>query len=378
MVLVSALFLALSYDPYGEAEPQSFVQLKPRTIPILAYHRFSADIHSRLHHLDTTPQSFQEQLDYLKQQGYQTVSLDVFLQENKGKPLPEKPVIITIDDGFKSTYTVAFPMLKKMGFSATAFICPQYIGSAPALMTWSQCQEMAAAGFSIQSHSYIHGHLSLPRRGEDAFGYLDRVSRELQRSKSKIEDKIRMPVRHLAYPYGDYDLAVESLAVKSGYRTICLATRGTNTPWTNPVRLERNFINSKVTFNKFKGFLDVLYLSAMPIAPQEASVIKRVPLVLKARLLRMDRLDLSTVQMYLGERSYPTVVDEKTGQVSCAIPFLPRFGFHTASIVAREKLSQKTSMYSWTFAVRRKSDVSMFNKLLKLMNTSEVIPSAAP
>ena len=101
-----------------------------QTIPILCYHRFGP----KASKLTVTKASFESQMDYLAANGYHVVPLETvraFLDAKE--PLPRKTVAITIDDGYRSTYEVAFPVLRKHGFPATVFLYSDFVGASDAL-----------------------------------------------------------------------------------------------------------------------------------------------------------------------------------------------------------------------------------------------------
>src|SRR5699024_8650035 len=92
---------------------------------------------------------FEEQLEYLYENGYNTVSLDqlVGFVEN-GTPLPERPVMITFDDGYESNYTIAFELLRKYGFCASIFVVASEVGETPGSLRhfdWNEAREMVSS-----------------------------------------------------------------------------------------------------------------------------------------------------------------------------------------------------------------------------------------
>ena len=130
-------------------------------VPVLMYHYVSelppdADVYRR--DLTVSPEAFGAQLRYLDEAGYRPITLtDVYLALTEGYPLPEKPVVLTFDDGYRDAYEVVFPKLLEYGFPATFFVLatPAHYESE-AYMSWGQVREMSEAGMSIQAHGRDH------------------------------------------------------------------------------------------------------------------------------------------------------------------------------------------------------------------------------
>ena len=111
-----------------------------QTVPVLCYHRFG----SRASKLTVTPAAFAAQMDYLARNGYHVLNLAQLAAFVAGRePLPKKSVVITIDDGYRATYDIAFPILKKYGFPATVFLYSDFVGAGDAL-TYPQMKELIA------------------------------------------------------------------------------------------------------------------------------------------------------------------------------------------------------------------------------------------
>src|SRR5258708_20530121 len=131
-----------------------------QTVPILCYHQFATGRSTDL--MVMSRDSFTQQMDYLKNNNYHVISLadlQGFLAASK--PIPPRSIVLTIDDGFRSTYDIAYPILKSYGFKATFFIYTDFVGAGRAL-TWSQINELRASGIiDIQSHSKTHTSFSL-------------------------------------------------------------------------------------------------------------------------------------------------------------------------------------------------------------------------
>jgi peptidoglycan/xylan/chitin deacetylase (PgdA/CDA1 family) len=171
-------------------------------VPILMYHHVQdppASANAVRRDLSVSPKQFEKQLSYLKQEGYQSVTLnDLTLHVTLGEPLPDKPIILTFDDGYADAYTGAFPLLRRFGFSGTFFLVTAPLDADnPDFVTWTQVEEMHAAGMTFEPHSFDHPDM----RNRD----FDFVVFQVMASKEAIEDRTNEQCRFFAYPSGRYD-----------------------------------------------------------------------------------------------------------------------------------------------------------------------------
>jgi peptidoglycan/xylan/chitin deacetylase (PgdA/CDA1 family) len=177
-----------------------------RGIPILCYH--SIDRSGSL--LSMTPELFQRQMELLHVLDYRTLSLGAYCERMRHGDLPtnDRMVVLTFDDGYRNNYTVAFPVMRRFGFTATLFIATGYVGGRNTwydgpdleMASWEELREMSAAGFEIAPHTITHPRLNeLP---------LEAALREVEDSRKEIESRVGAPARVFAYPYGVYTHAL--------------------------------------------------------------------------------------------------------------------------------------------------------------------------
>jgi peptidoglycan/xylan/chitin deacetylase (PgdA/CDA1 family) len=134
-------------------------------VPILMYHYISEppeDADKYRLDLSTSPALFREQMQYLVDNGFETVDLyDLSLAITDKIELPAKPIIITLDDGYRDNYENAFPILQEMGQKATFFVTTEFVDLMnPDYMDWAMVEEMAAAGMRVEPHSKTHPDLT--------------------------------------------------------------------------------------------------------------------------------------------------------------------------------------------------------------------------
>ena len=209
-------------------------------VPILCYHRFGNHCESVL----CVPEDvFDRQMRYLKENGYRVISpqqLLAFLEYRQ--PLPRKSVMITVDDGYSSFYTVAYPILKKYGFTATLFIYTNFVGVSSKALSWDQLRELKANGFTIGSHSIAHSDLSKKDDNETDEAYLQRLQYEIADSKKILDTKLSQDTMFFAYPFGRVNDAAMLAAHKAGYKLAVTVQRGGNPFFSNPYTLQRDQI----------------------------------------------------------------------------------------------------------------------------------------
>ena len=206
---------------------KSIQPLRGRTVrvPIIIYHSVRPYIPKESLEQDTydvTPELFEEELRYLKDNNYTTISfteLHSFLAN--GTPLPQRAVILSFDDGWKNQFIYAYPLLKKYSMTGTFFIFSGAIGSRSSFMTWDDVLVMHRGGMHIEGHSYTHPILT------KTFGEQN-IYRELTMSKRVIESHTGTAVTVFAYPFGMYDDRIMHEVARAGY-TLARTTK--NTAW---------------------------------------------------------------------------------------------------------------------------------------------------
>jgi peptidoglycan/xylan/chitin deacetylase (PgdA/CDA1 family) len=195
-------------EPAAEAAPTAIAMPTPdgnvrvAHVPILMYHYLSAPpADADMYRLDlsVTPDLFAAQLDAMQQAGYTTISLYTLIDYlTTGSPLPEKPVVLTFDDGYRDNYTNAFPMLRDRGMTATFFIVTDFINDQrPEYLTWDMVREMYAAGMSIEGHG--RNHVSLAKKDRDYLIW------QALGTYETIEAEIGVRPHFICYPAGEYD-----------------------------------------------------------------------------------------------------------------------------------------------------------------------------
>ena len=177
-------------------------------IPVLNYHQINPTEKNPL----TVPTSdFAAQMKYLEENGYHTISpdeLNDFLVD--GKELPEKPILITFDDGYADNYEYAYPILKEHNMKATIFLVSDFMGRFENYLTWDKVYEMSENQIYIGSHTLSHFELTPLEQAE--------LVNQLVGGKLAVEWKTFKFCEYIAYPGGFYNQMVLSEVKKAGYK----------------------------------------------------------------------------------------------------------------------------------------------------------------
>lgn len=231
-------------------------------IPILLYHRLLRKADADAGRVPDNEMiwvsydaSFAEQMQYLREAGYTTLDLDDYVKIRSGqRPLPDKPVIVTFDDGYLSSYTLAYPVLKENGQKAVIFAVLEpddhslrQVKGVDSFVSPEQIREMSDNGISIQSHTLTHCILS--EVSDDQARY------ELEESRRRLETITGRSVCHIAIPRAGYSRRIRRLVEAAGYKTACCNNKGSASGLANLLALPRIVIERDMTLEDFKRCL---------------------------------------------------------------------------------------------------------------------------
>jgi len=184
-------------------------------LPILMYHYIRRPPSTRTdplgYRLSVAPEVFQSQMDWLYANGYHPVTFNQVRAYFAGTDaLPSRPVVITLDDGYRDLYTTAYPILRAHSFSAVAYIVPNFVGRAE-YVTRDQILEMDRGGIEIASHTMNHADLAKMSYGSAMY--------ELLQSKKWLEGLVGHQIVDFAYPSGQFTRATVAAVQQAGYDT---------------------------------------------------------------------------------------------------------------------------------------------------------------
>lgn len=191
--------------------------------------------------------NFRKQLLCLTEMGKDVISLSAMLSPFIGKN-KEENVVLTFDDGHKSNYSLALPILIEFGYVATFYVVADYVDKHSSYLTSAQLRELAGYDMEIGSHGMTHRFLSdlTPKN----------IEMELTDSRAKLEDILGAPVVDLAIPGGHYNSLILDMAKECGYRSVATCKVGLYTTGDDFYEIPRVEIRRKLEMVDFCSTFD--------------------------------------------------------------------------------------------------------------------------
>jgi peptidoglycan/xylan/chitin deacetylase (PgdA/CDA1 family) len=349
---------------------------------IFCYHRLVDKV--RYPGTEITPAAFEAQMKELKDKGITVISMQDLLAWKRGeKNIPPRCAVITFDDGWKSQYEVAWPILKKYGYPFTLFLYTEGVrggslGGGEAI-TWEQLADMRDNGVDIEAHSATHqdlreGHAvtviepggKRSRKKLTGADYDKWVQNEVVGCKELLEQRLGIKVNCYAVPFGNYNEHVKELARNAGYEAM-FTVYGQPITFTSPMdALGRYAIEA----NKPKVFADAVNMigastgggtAVAEVGPKDLStqpadgetVRTALPLI-KANLSGIGQIEPGSVQMRVsGLGLVPAKYDAKTGVVSYQVP--QKLHDKSCTVIVSAKSAGKKVETHWTFGIEESS-----------------------
>ncbi len=342
-------------------------------VVVYGYHRFVDKV--RRPDTEITPQMFEEQMKLLKEREIPVIPMQDFLAWRRGeKSIPPRAAIITLDDGWLTQYTVAWPILKKYDFPFTMFVYTEGLRptghfAGGAAMTWDQLAEMRDAGVDIQGHSATHQDLRNKRRveaiskkklTEEEYG--EWLKDETAGVKKALEDRLGIRVNAFAVPYGFHDETVRKAVLDTGYEAMFTVYGQPLTMNSSMDSLGRYLIEA----NKPKVFTDALNFggaaagagpstaavsaSALSTQPAEGETVRTATPLIRADLSSLGEIEPKSVQMRIsGQGLVPASYDEKTKTVSYQVT--QKLRDDTCTVIVSARSGGKRVEANWSFMI---------------------------
>src|SRR5438309_4356767 len=366
--------------PLAAASPKVTKPVVDQTAQVLifCYHRLVDKI--RYPGTEITPAAFEAEMKELKDRGITVISMQDLLAWKKGeKNIPPRSAVVTFDDGWKSQYEVAWPIMKKYGYPFTMFIYTEGVrggslGGGEAI-TWEQLADMRDNGIDIEAHSATHqdlreGHTIMvanpggKRSRTKLTGpqYEQWVRNEVVGCKELLEQRLGIKVNCFAVPFGNYNEHVKELARNAGYEAM-FTVYGQPITFTSALdSLGRYAIEA----NKPKVFEDAVKMigastsGGAPVAeigakdlatqPTDGETVRTALPLIKANLTGIGQIDPGTVQMRVsGLGVVPVTYDQKTGTISYQVT--QKLREKSCSVFVTAKSQGKKVEAHWTFGI---------------------------
>ena len=225
-----------------------------QVVPVLTYYGFSRENTGKR---IVSEAAFKAQMKFLKVKGYRVISLDQLVDFLEFKvQIPEKSVAITFDNGWRSVYDIALPILKTHGYPATLFVRTDFIGKKNA-MSWDQVGLLTENGFDIQCKTVTNPDMSRLKDAASFMATFRAIQKEITQSKKIVKNKLNRECRYLAYACGKTNNIVIALLKKEGFRAAFTMQRGSNPFFVNNYMIHRSVIHGGFDMGQFKKNLSV-------------------------------------------------------------------------------------------------------------------------
>src|SRR5882762_9847658 len=366
--------------PVAAASPKITKPVVDQTAQVLifCYHLLVDKI--RYPGTEITPAAFEGQMKELKDRGITVISMQDLLAWKRGeKNIPPRCAVITFDDGYKSQYEVAWPILKKYGYPFTMFIYTEGVrggslGGGGAI-TWEQLADMRDNGVDIEAHSATHqdlreGHtitLASPggkktRTKLTGPQYEQWVQNEVVGCKQLLEQRLGIKINCFAVPFGNYNEHVKELARNAGYEAM-FTVYGQPITFTSAMDSIGRYA---IEATKPKVFTDAVKMigaptsGGVPVAevgakdlttqPADGETIRTGLPLIKANLSGIGQIEPASVQMRVsGLGVVPASYDPKTGTVSYQVT--QKLREKSCSVFVSAKSAGKKVEAHWTFGI---------------------------
>jgi peptidoglycan/xylan/chitin deacetylase (PgdA/CDA1 family) len=303
-------------------------------VALLGYHDFSENLPETAMRIRTS--KFRLQMETIRQLGITVISLNDFIAWKKGeKKIPEKSLLLTFDDGWKSVYTDALPILREFGYPFTIYLYKNYVNGGAKALTTPMIQEIVAAGNTLGSHSVSHPYPSsikkYQKKGPDAFDAF--LRKEMGESKRFLESTFGVKVTTYAYPGGYHTEEMVPLGKEFGYThgfTVVPGKVKRSSPdetlprymilgnYDKVFELATTYHESQAPGDLPAGTITgMIQTTPYPVAPEPGAIINsRLP-VISATLKNVGSLDPASLVMQVsGFGEVPATFDPSSGKFS--------------------------------------------------------------
>ena len=316
-------------------------------VTVLIYHRFGEDKYPTT---NIGVARFREQMEYLKNNDYRVITLQQLVRHlHDRNGLPERSVVITIDDGYRSVYENAWPVLRDYGYPFTVFLYAKATENRHGnYMTWEQVRELKAAGVDFQDHGFAHDHMAFKPANMDMDEYRTWIRADLTLSRRILSEKLHEPPRFFAIPYGEYNKTLLEEIRALGYEAILLQDPGSVSSDTDPFSIPREPILG-TDWSTLEHLQMVLERVDLPVAgeiPPAGQLPDNAPERFGAHLLYPERYVQGTLGIYVSELGWHhATLEGNFAGIANSVTLDRRI--NRVAISGREKKSGRTAIRYW-------------------------------
>jgi hypothetical protein len=278
--------------------------------------------------------------------------------------LPPKPVLLTFDDGFKSVYEKAFPVLQEFHYPGILFLISSFVQTGDAYphtekaqerrmaLNDTEIKEMEKGGLVVESHTVSHLNMGLEAEKMSASDFAALVNRELSYPVGFLQGKFGQKPQLLAYPYGVYNDEVlkETAAL---YHLAFTVNPGPNDRTVDPYKLRRFLILADTGHKEFAALFGDKVLHIAHAGPGDGQVIWSRKPILSIQIL--DDVDPKSVALDLESKRLKTHYDPQLRLVTYRVETPIRMGGHQLTLRAKD-IQGNTRVFSWYFRVKHRAE----------------------
>ncbi len=380
-----------------DAAKMAIVINKEARVSILGYHDFTEDSNPR-NDMIINIEDFRDQMNAIKEAELPVIGIRDFIAWKNGEAdIPAECVMITIDDGWKATHTLAMNVLKEFEFPYTVFLYKNYVGVGGRSLTHDEIREMIANGATIGSHSVSHDNMA-KKGGKSAEAYTEWLKVELEDSYQFLVDNFGDTggvTKTFAYPYGIYSDQIKEMATEYGYDA-AFTVNGKKTVWdVEPMEVGRYIVHGTTlaNFNPALNFGGASVSSAgrklitdsknedgevqealVQMTPDKDATIKnRLPRI-EMDLSRLEGVVPESISMRItGLGMAPHDYDPATGIISYQIPQRLRGETCGVQVEFRHSGNKDPERIGWNFKIDKLAEY-LSADATKIVEPKEVAP----
>lgn len=312
-------------------------------INCFTYHRFGEQKYPST---NIGNELFEQQLKFLHENDYTVLTFGEAVDKlQSSDKIPEKTAVLTVDDGYKSFKTDAVPLLEKYGFSATVFICTQYVGKS-GYLSWDDIRALQDEGYEFGNHSHSHDHF---------LNYSDeRTREEFKKDLSMAEESFQRELGYkpelYCYPYGEYNPDMQDILRENGYQAGAAQKSGVIWSEGDVYALPRFPMNTN--YGEMSQFRSKAQMKALPVIeekPENPEIKNNNPPQLTLHI-DPDKINPEHIQCFVNGRKICNVSRQNNS----------RF---TLTIESKEELQTRRTLYTITAPSKSGSDWYWYSHL---------------